>query len=158
MNEIILSRVDSRLIHGQVMTMWSKTGGINHIYVVDDQVASDPFMKDVYLMAVPDSLGVTIHSVDDAVSQYKNGQMPDAKLLVLIKDVTTASRLWKQGFPMESLQIGNLTPQKKTKILHRSSRLSEEHMPELLEMRRGGVMVYAQSVPTEKKIDVETWA
>ena len=24
MNEIILSRVDSRLIHGQVMTMWSK--------------------------------------------------------------------------------------------------------------------------------------
>lgn len=84
--------------------------------------------------------------------------MPDAKLLVLIKDVTTAYRLWKQRFPMESLQIGNLTPQKKTKILHRSSRLSEEHMPELLEMRREGVMVYAQSVPTEKKIDVETWA
>lgn len=103
-------------------------------------------------MAVPDSLGVTIHSVDDAVSQYKNGQMPDAKLLVLIKDVTTAYRLWKQRFPMESLPIGNLTPQKKTKILHRSSRLSEEHMPELLEMRRGGVMVYAQSVPTEKRL------
>ena len=52
---------------------------------------------------------------------------------------------------MESLQIGNLTPQKNDKkFLHRSSRLSEEHMPELLEMRREGVMVYAQSVPTEK--------
>ncbi|WP_040210402.1 PTS sugar transporter subunit IIB [Clostridium polynesiense] len=156
MGKICLIRVDSRLIHGQVMTMWSKVNGINHILVIDDVVANDPFMKDVYLMAVPDTLGVTICSVEDAAERWKSNNLPDANLLVLIKDVHTAHRVWRAGFPIDSIQIGNLTPEKKTKILHPSSRLSEEHIPELLEMAEAGIDAYAQSVPTEKKIKIKS--
>ena len=151
MAKICLVRIDSRLIHGQVMTMWSKVDGINHILAIDDVVAKDPFMKDIYMMAVPKTLKVTIASVAEAADMWKSNKLPDDNYLVLLKDVHTALNVWKAGFEIKSLQVGNLTPEKKTKMLHPHSRLSEEHVPELLEMQAGGVEVYAQSVPTEKK-------
>lgn len=146
-----LVRIDSRMIHGQVMTMWSKTNGINHILAIDDPLMKDPFMQDIYKMAVPHKLKVTMIGVEDAGNRFQNGEFPDDVYLVLFKDVHTALAAWKAGFKYTSLQVGNLTPEKHTKIIHRNSRLSEEHVAELQELQKGGVEVFAQSVPTEKK-------
>lgn len=49
MGKIQLARVDDRLIHGQVMTKWSKGLGINAIFIVDNDVAKDDFMKQIYI-------------------------------------------------------------------------------------------------------------
>ena len=151
MAKVCLVRIDSRMIHGQVMTMWSKTDGINHILAIDDGIAADPFMKDIYMMAVPHTLKVMIVSVEEAAKMWQENTLPDDRYLVLFKDVHTALRAWKAGFQYESLQVGNLTPEKKSKMLHPHSRLSAEHIPELQELAANGVQVYAQSVPTEKK-------
>ena len=51
MGEINLARVDERLIHGQVMLTLSQRAGVNSIFVVDDVVAKDKFMKDLYKSA-----------------------------------------------------------------------------------------------------------
>ena len=146
-----LVRIDSRMIHGQVMTMWSKTNGINHILAIDDGLMADPFMQDIYRMAVPHKLKVTMIGVEEAGERWRNQEFEDGIYLVLFKDVHTALAAWKAGFRYESLQIGNLTPEKRTKMLHVNSRLSVEHVEELQELQAAGVEVYAQSVPTEKK-------
>ena len=49
MGEVCLARVDERLIHGQVMTNLSKKSGANSIFIVDDMVANDAFMKNIFL-------------------------------------------------------------------------------------------------------------
>ncbi|MFR8999932.1 MAG: PTS sugar transporter subunit IIB [Anaerobutyricum soehngenii] len=36
----MLARIDSRLLHGQVATAWTKTTGPNRIIVVSDGVAT----------------------------------------------------------------------------------------------------------------------
>ena len=46
-------RVDSRLIHGQVIARWSVKYGTEEIIIVDDLLADDDFMKDIYVMAAP---------------------------------------------------------------------------------------------------------
>ena len=51
MGQINLARVDERLIHGQVMLTLSQRNGVNSIFVVDDVVAKDKFMKDLYKSA-----------------------------------------------------------------------------------------------------------
>ena len=50
---VVFYRIDDRLIHGQVMTGWSKVYKANRIFVVDDKVAKDAFMCQVMKMAVP---------------------------------------------------------------------------------------------------------
>ena len=45
MAEILLTRVDNRLIHGQVATMWTKVLGANLLLVANDAVANDEFKQ-----------------------------------------------------------------------------------------------------------------
>ena len=48
MGVVNLARVDERLIHGQVMVTLSQKNGVNSIFVVDEVVAKDKFMRDLY--------------------------------------------------------------------------------------------------------------
>ncbi len=50
---IALTRVDFRLIHGQVITRWLKQCDINEIVTIDTQLSQDTFMQDVFKMAAP---------------------------------------------------------------------------------------------------------
>ncbi len=63
MATLSLVRIDQRLIHGQVMAMWSKEYPIDHILVIDDPPSKDPFAKKIYGMAVPSSIKVYMLSV-----------------------------------------------------------------------------------------------
>ena len=47
MGKVVLARVDSRLIHGQVATNVSKSVGANALFVADDVSAHDEFTKNI---------------------------------------------------------------------------------------------------------------
>lgn len=47
MKNIVLARVDDRLIHGEVVSVWTPSLNVNRIIVVDDEVAADKFNKRV---------------------------------------------------------------------------------------------------------------
>ena len=71
MGRIVLTRVDSRLIHGQVMTKWVNQVRANKIVVVSDQLANDEFMRSIYLMSAPAGIEVLCLTEADAVEQYR---------------------------------------------------------------------------------------
>ena len=45
MPNILLTRIDNRLVHGQVGVTWTKTIGANLIVVADDAVAQDKMQQ-----------------------------------------------------------------------------------------------------------------
>ncbi len=47
MSKIVLSRVDSRLIHGQVVTKWLQQSAANEIVVVSDELEQDEFLQSI---------------------------------------------------------------------------------------------------------------
>ena len=51
---ILLTRIDNRLIHGQVATQWNGTLGANLILVANDKVAKDKVRQGLMDMAAPD--------------------------------------------------------------------------------------------------------
>lgn len=51
--DILLARVDSRLLHGQVATAWAKKVKPNRILVVSDSVAEDNLRKTLITQAAP---------------------------------------------------------------------------------------------------------
>ena len=40
---IVLTRIDNRLLHGIVMTQWAGTTGAQRVMVIDDKTANSPF-------------------------------------------------------------------------------------------------------------------
>ena len=56
-NNLVFTRVDDRLIHGQVMTSWLKVyNTAKHILIVDDATSKDPFMGKMFSLLVPSGI------------------------------------------------------------------------------------------------------
>lgn len=107
MLNIVLTRIDDRLIHGQVATAWSKITKATKIIVVDDAVAQDSFMQMVLKSAAPSSLKVEIYGVDDAV-EILNKDDDGEKILVLVKAPMTVLSLVKAGIGIKELNLGGM--------------------------------------------------
>ena len=109
--KIVASRVDERLVHGQIMTSWAKYLKLRRIVVVDDQVAKDEFMVTVLGMSAPAGISIDILSVADAASRIQNDKS-DENTMLLFKRISAALELAKllAGTPNElkELNLGNL--------------------------------------------------
>lgn len=107
-SEIKLARVDFRLMHGQVVTNWIKQVSADSILIIDDELVSDKFLAQVFLMAAPPGIKVAIRSVDKAVTSFRDDVFKNKKILILFKSVESAYRAVAQGLPIKQLQIGGL--------------------------------------------------
>ena len=65
-------RIDDRLIHGQVSTMWSNKLGVTRLMVVNDAVANNDMQKQVLRMAVPAGISSSIITEEKAITNIKN--------------------------------------------------------------------------------------
>jgi len=62
MKNIVLARVDDRLIHGEVVSVWTPSLNVNRIIVVDDEVAADKFNKRVIKALAPNGVKVNVRN------------------------------------------------------------------------------------------------
>ena len=85
MANIKLIRIDFRLIHGQVVNKWIKITRSNKIVVIDDSLASNEFMRSVYIMAAPPGVDVQVYSINDAIKEWKENQFGEGEVLVLLR-------------------------------------------------------------------------
>ena len=155
MATLSLVRIDHRLIHGQVMTMWSKEYVVDHIMCVDDPLSKDDFMKRIYMMAVPSNIKVKMYSLAEAAKCWQENQFGEGHYLVLFRDPKTALEAWKAGFHFEKLQVGNVPADSSSEMVHKTSRLSKSHLPPLIELAELGVEVYVQPLPAESPVKLK---
>lgn len=125
MGEIVLARIDDRLIHGQVMTAWLQFTGGNHIVIVDDATAGDEFTKSIMSMAVPSGIKLSILGIDDGAALLAN--VPDGhKIIVLAKEPQTYLSLIEKGVKFGEIIIGGMGARKDRKTFHKNISASEE--------------------------------
>ena len=60
--KFVLARIDTRLLHGQVATSWTKATNPNRIIVVSDKVAKDDLRKKLIEQAAPTGVRVSCDS------------------------------------------------------------------------------------------------
>ena len=62
---ILLTRIDNRLVHGQVGMTWTKTLGANLIVVADDVAAEDSLQQSLMAMTAKSAgAGIRFFTVD----------------------------------------------------------------------------------------------
>ena len=71
MKHIVWTRIDDRLIHGQVMTQWIQYTEANEVLIIDDGVAKDSFLQMVMKSSVPGKISLKVLSVKDAIGYLR---------------------------------------------------------------------------------------
>ena len=80
---ITLARVDDRLIHGQVTTVWSKESNEDRIIIVSSEVYKDDIRKTLLKQAAPPGMKVNIVDVPKAIAVYNNPKYSKDKVFYL---------------------------------------------------------------------------
>jgi D-glucosaminate-specific PTS system IIB component len=149
---IKLERVDYRLMHGQVVTNWIKIVSADAILIVNDELVKDKFLAQVFLMAAPPGVKISIKSIANAAKWAQTGKQNQMNLLVLFKSIESAKQAHDLGFPMEKLQIGGLGSGTNKKVVSKDLSLSDDEIEMLNELNQKGVEISLQAMPKDEKI------
>lgn len=153
MLHIVLTRIDDRLIHGQVITAWAKITKADRIIVVDDEVAEDSFMVKVLKMAAPSSIKVEIYNTQDAATAL-TGEDTGERVIILVKTPKTVLGLIKAGVNITDLNLGGMGATQGRKQLYRNISISAEEKAIFKELLTLGVDVFVQIVPDANKMSM----
>ena len=152
---IKLVRVDFRLIHGQVITKWTRTISADRIIVVNDELAHDEFMADVYIMAAPQGMTVEVITVDDFVQHAAAGNYGNGHILVLFKGISDAATAVGAGVALPALQIGGLgSGGGKTSVV-RGISIDRHDADQLETIQQAGIPVSFQVTPEEQQLSLD---
>lgn len=153
MENLVLTRIDFRLIHGQVMTRWVKKLNVQHIIVIDDNTATSFILKKIILNAAPENIETEVLTVKEAAAKFSDGTLSDKRLLILFKDANTAAEAYKEGVKYDTLQIGGIEGSGEKKAVATNLVMSEEDMLALKPVHEAGVRIYAQPIPEVSEVD-----
>ena len=160
MGVVNLARVDERLIHGQVMVTLSQKSGVNSIFVVDEVVANDSFMRDLYKNAGGRTGQKTIVITPDKAKFYWDEyKFKDYNCILLAKTVKVMYELVKHGVPMKELNIGGIAQKDPSKdlLVTKSVYMNKEDVDRLVEMQEkyGVENIYFQATPSAPRTELK---
>ncbi len=155
MGKVVLARVDSRLIHGQVATNVSKAAGANALFVADDYSANDEFTKNIILGAGA-STGhkIRVLKEDGAVRYWNDRQYDDFKVILITKNIEVMYKIIKSGVPVTNLNIGGLPLVPGATSIIKEVSINKEQLDLLIDLQNSfpNMDIYCQATPSLKKV------
>jgi N-acetylgalactosamine PTS system EIIB component len=154
MPDILLTRVDNRLIHGQVGMTWANHLGANLIIVANDEVAEDEVQQDLMDMAVSslaETRYFTLQKTIDVINLAGNWQ----HIFLVVKTPQDALKLVENGVPIKVLNIGNMHFQEGKKQITSTISVDENDKATFRRLLELGVKVELRKVPDDPILPVE---
>lgn len=107
--EYVLARIDSRLLHGQVATAWTKTTNPTRIIVVSDAVAKDELRKKLIQQAAPPGVKAHVVPVEQMIKLAKDDQhFGGQRAMLLFENPQDALRAVEGGVPLKTINVGSM--------------------------------------------------
>lgn len=152
---IKLTRIDDRLIHGQVATVWAKVANASRIIVVSDEVNNDEIRKTLVKQAAPPGIKVNVVSIDKAALVYENPKYKDDTVFYLFTNPTEVLRLVEKGIPLKKINIGGMSYKKGKKQLTKAVSVDQQDVKAFRKLIEKGIELDLRVVASDPKIDFE---
>lgn len=143
-------RIDERLIHGQVATMWINTLKTSRIMVVDDVVVKSDIEKAALKTAVPEGIHLSILTAQGAIRNILTGKYQGQKVLLITRTTHILKDMFDAGVQLPFINIGNMSAKPGGQQFKKSVFLTPDDLNDLHYLHTKGVKIIAQMVPTEK--------
>ena len=152
--KIVLARIDDRLIHGQIATVWSKATGCQRIIVCNDEVANDEIRKILLTQVAPPGVKAHVVGVDKAVRVYNNVKYENDKVVLLFTNPTDVLRIVEQGVHIESVNIGGMSFKGGKKQITNAISVNEEDIEAFKKLHEKGIELEIRKVASDSKQDI----
>ena len=149
---IVLTRVDNRLIHGQVATNWLKTYNANLCIVADDEVAEDT-MQQTLLKLAAGNMQIRFFTIQKTIDIIYKAN-PSQKIAIICRTPIHVAKLVAGNVPITTVNIGNMHDGEGKKKLQRTVYADSEEITAMKELIDKGVTVEYRMLPKDHSIDM----
>src|SRR5690625_3833616 len=108
MKNIVFSRIDDRLIHGQVMAVWLQRTGANEILIVDEELPEDSFTTMIMQSLIPKQIKLNVYNAEDAIHYLKEDDNGKEKIFILCKGPFPFKELNNNGIEISKINLGGM--------------------------------------------------
>ncbi|ALS38763.1 PTS mannose transporter subunit IIAB [Enterococcus rotai] len=150
---MVNTRIDERLIHGQVAGIWSTSLDTQRIIVANDEAASDPLQKSSLRMAAPTSMRLSVLPIAEAAENICAGKYGKQRLFLLFKNPADVLRFIEAGGPIDTVNVGNMSYKEGAREVTKSIQVLENEESIFEAIASKGINVTAQLVPNDPAID-----
>ena len=150
-----LLRIDDRLVHGQVAFTWTPAIGVDCLFVANDRVAKDEFLRMTLGLAKPAGAKLLIKSIADSIAYLNDAKNKGQQLLVLVDSVKDAYALALGVEEIKSINFGGIRAKAGAKSVSKALALTDEDIVLIRELLARGLELEARQVPTDKKQPIE---
>lgn len=152
--QIVLARIDDRLIHGQVATIWTKVTNCQRIIVCDDEVATDSIRATLLKQVAPPGIKSSVVSVDKAVRAYSNPKYENDKCLLLFTNPTSVLRMVEAGVNITSVNIGGMSFKEGKRQLTQVLSVDDQDVASFRALHEKGIELEIRKVDSDTKVDL----
>ena len=152
---IKLTRIDDRLVHGQVAFTWTPSLGVDCLLIANDKAARDSFLKMTFGLAKPANAQLHIKSLAEAaafVQQEKNAAL---KILLLVTSIKDAAYLSGALPEIKSINFGGIRGKEGSRLISKAVAITDQDIPVIRELLDKGIELEVRQVPTDAKQLVE---
>ncbi len=154
---LVLTRIDDRLIHGQVVIGWGNQIRPHRIILCSDSIAASQWQRELYMsagsMAMYD-VDISIMSEDETVDFLKNKTVQEEKVILLVESPRDVYRLIKRQAPIHTVNVGGMHYKRGKRQLANYIFVNDEDVQSFRRLLEKNIVLEGQDVPTSKKIDI----
>jgi galactosamine PTS system EIIB component len=155
MPNILLTRIDNRLVHGQVGVIWTTSLGANLLVVVDDQTANEPLQQQLMEVTAKSSGAdirfFTVQKTIDIIHKAADRQ----KIFIICKTPEVVRQLVDGGVPLKDVNVGNMHFTEGKKQVTKKVYVDDKDIEDLRYIESKGVNVFIQDTPGDTKHSIK---
>lgn len=153
--EYVLARIDTRLLHGQVATSWTKSTSPNRIIVVSDNVSKDELRKSMIEQAAPPGVKANVIPLSKLVEVDKDTRFGSTKALILFETPMEALEVIEKGVDIKELNLGSIAHSIGKVVVSTSVALGQEEIDAIEKLIKLGIKIDVRKVPSDSPEDIE---
>ncbi|MBD5429635.1 PTS sugar transporter subunit IIB [Lactobacillus sp.] len=150
-----LARIDTRLLHGQVATGWTKSINPSRIIVVSDKVAKDKLRKSMIREAAPAGVPANTIPIKKMVEVDKDPRFGDTKALVLFENPQEALQAIKDGIDIKEINLGSIAYSDGKVNVNKAIAMDQADVDAIKEMQKLGVKFDVRKVPSDSPENID---
>jgi len=153
--KIALARIDSRLLHGQVATAWTKSVTPNRIIVVSDNVAKDSLRKTLITEAAPPGVKANVIPIQKMIDIYKDPRFGGTKALLLFENPEDVVRVVDGGVKLDEVNVGSMAHSEGKVMVNNVLSVDQDDVDAFKHLESEGVKFDVRKVPTDSNANLD---
>lgn len=148
---IVLTRIDDRLVHGQVTVGWAQSLRAQRIIICDEKLAASEWERSLYKACAPPEIELSFYTESEFAGYVQELMQSRERIIVLVESPQILVRLLDAGVLFTDINIGGMHYKESSIELLPYVFLSSDDLEALNFLLTKNIEITCQDTPSAKK-------